>query len=144
MLPTVSITPFASPEVPDVYRMATVSCIERAVGEDDAPFEEDDATVLSALKISSNNTKRGASGQAASMASRSTASPQQIKRGSASRSIAASSPAAWRAYIGTAMSPSAIMARSRAAQRMLFGATSAQRSPFENPEARKKARAAAI
>ena len=58
-----------------------------------------------ALKISSNNTSRGASGHAAAIASRNAASPQQIRPGPASRNIVASSPAACRAYIGTAISP---------------------------------------
>src|ERR1700686_3276419 len=120
--------------------MATVSCGERTEGEGGALVADGGK----ALKISSNKTKRGASGHAVEIESRSAASPQQIKPGPASRSIAANSPAAWRAYIGTAMSPSAIIARSSAAQRMLLGATSAQRSPFARPEARKKARAVAI
>ena len=139
-LPTVSITPLASPEVPDVYRMATVSSGEREIGGT-TPAEEGGGF---AAKISSNKTNRGASGHAAEIASRIAVSPQQIRDGSASRSMAVNSPAACRAYIGTAMSPSAIMARSSAAQRMLFGATSAQWSPFARFEARKKPRAMPI
>src|ERR1700694_1429497 len=74
-------------------------------------------------KISSNNANRGASGHAAAMASRNAGSPQQTNPGPASRIMATSSAGAWRAYNGTAMSPSARVARSLAAQRMLFGGT---------------------
>src|ERR1700676_4675337 len=105
--------------------MATVSCGERAAREGGALVVDGGL----AAKMSSNNANRGASGHTDDIASRSAVSPQQIKPGSASPSIGAGSPAAWRAYIGTAMSPSAIIARSRAAHRILFGATNAQRSP---------------
>src|SRR6266700_6316036 len=76
-------------------------------------------------KMSSNNAKRGASGHAAAMESRKAESPQQTRPEPASRNMATSSAGAWRAYSGTAMSPSAIIARASVAQRMLFGATRA-------------------
>ncbi len=114
--------------------MATVSCGERVEGEG--------ATVVAGVgsRRKFRQTKRTAAHPATLPKSHRAALHRRSKSSlaPASRSIAASSPAAWRAYIGTAMSPSAIIARSSAAQRMLFGATRAQRSPFASPEARKK------
>src|SRR5579872_6179774 len=67
--------------------------------------------------------------QACSRESRSCSSAQQIREGEQSLIMPHNSAGACRAYNGTVMIPSAIMAMSRAAHRILFGARIAQRSP---------------
>src|SRR5271155_4921850 len=83
-----------------------------------------------APKISSNREMGGASGQFCSTASRNDASEQQIVAGVQSFIMATSSTGDWRAYSGTTILPSVMSARSRAAQRILLGASSTQRSPL--------------
>jgi len=72
------------------------------------------------------------------MPSLSAASAQHSNDGAQSFIIATSSAGAWRAYSGTTISPSAIIAKSSATHRILFGASNPQRSPrFRSLEARK-------
>jgi hypothetical protein len=84
-------------------------------------------------KISSNRNCGGAWCHACMIPSRSAASPQQTSAGVLSFIIETSSAGAWREYRGTTIRPSAIKARSIATQRMLFAASSPQRSPLLNP-----------
>src|ERR1700722_11400948 len=74
-----------------------------------------------APKISSNREIGGASGQFCSTESRNDASEQQILAGVQSFIMATSSTGDCRAYSGTTMTPSAMSARSTAAQRTLLG-----------------------
>src|SRR5436309_7124648 len=57
--------------------------------------------------------------------------------------MAISSAGAWREYNGTAINPSAMIARSITIQRIPFAAINAQRSPFCNAREERNARACA-
>src|SRR5579862_5944263 len=100
--------------------------------------------LASPVKIPSSSEIFGAAGQNFTISAASRASEQQIRTGVESFNIAASSTGACRAYSGTTMIPSAIIARSSAAQRILFGASRAHRSPFLNPRPTKNLRACSI
>ena len=93
-------------------------------------------------KTSSKRCCGGASGHFSRIASRSAASPQHTIAGEQSFIMATSSAGACRAYSGTTIRPSAIIARSIAAQRRLLCANRAQRSPRFSPCLAIKARAA--
>src|SRR5260370_270634 len=80
-------------------------------------------------RASSKSTQRGASGQACATPSPSAASFTKISRGWQSFIIAASSAGACREYKGTTITPSAMSARWKTAQRIELGASRAQRTP---------------
>src|SRR5580698_3116 len=83
----------------------------------------------------------GASGHASTIPSASDLSPQAITDGQQSFIIATSSAGACRAYSGTTVNPSAMMARSIATHCIELCASSPHRSPFFNRNRRRYARA---
>src|SRR5438045_9181687 len=122
--------------------MATGSESASAVGATSADVES--AGLGSGENIWSNVTIGGTSGQFGAMASRNDSSPQQMSEGEQSFITPTSSAAAWRAYNGTTMMPSARIARSVATQRMVLFAISAQRSPLFRFDLRRNVRTALI
>src|SRR5258708_1498620 len=79
----------------------------------------------------------GASVHSCTIESASVASPQQISDGEQSLIIATNSLAACRAYSGTTVNPSAIIAKSIATHCTELCAKSAHRSPFLNRNRRR-------
>ncbi len=82
------------------------------------------------VKTFSKQKCGGASGHASTIASASDFSPQAITDGQQSFIIATSSAGACRAYSGTTVKPSAMMAKSIATHCIELCASSAHRSPF--------------